>query len=439
LGITNPEVVKKMRSYAWCCIECKPCEVCLDKGEDVSVLGRDCMLTVQHKLLFCDGCDRGWHSYCLNPYVDNMISADDIRPLSAPPKGMWYCPMCSGDHKPTPSSSKSSLKASSATPVPTSASRKGKGRAVEEDTPKPSAPRDKKKAAADAVSAVPNGSTPKIKQKLNGVRDKEKDKDRDKGKEKERVDKDRDGDKDKKDRKRPRVQSPSEEPPTPTGIVVRLRVPSGSRKEVQVEEEEEQVPYGGVITGEDADQTNTKIQEADKELYNKALKASEARLGGPPPPLWDPQAMMASPAPPSRQSTPGPPLKATPSKATPSRATPAKATPAPTPTPGSVTPLAGSRSLRDRVLLQQSASLSGAPGASGTDSPSSGRPEKISKIRFGIYDIDTWYTAPYPEEYAQVPDGRLWLCEFCLKYMKSGFVAGRHRVSCHLVTKLTRR
>lgn len=36
LGITNPDVVKKMRSYDWCCIECKPCEVCLDKGEDVS-------------------------------------------------------------------------------------------------------------------------------------------------------------------------------------------------------------------------------------------------------------------------------------------------------------------------------------------------------------------------------------------------------------------
>lgn len=35
LGITSPAVVKKMRSYDWCCIECKPCEVCLEKGEDV--------------------------------------------------------------------------------------------------------------------------------------------------------------------------------------------------------------------------------------------------------------------------------------------------------------------------------------------------------------------------------------------------------------------
>lgn len=55
---------------------------------------------------------------------------------------------------------------------------------------------------------------------------------------------------------------------------------------------------------------------------------------------------------------------------------------------------------------------------------------KIRRIRFGKYDIDTWYSAPYPEEYSRVPDGRLWLCEFCLKYMKSGFVADRHEVSC---------
>jgi hypothetical protein len=54
--------------------------------------------------------------------------------------------------------------------------------------------------------------------------------------------------------------------------------------------------------------------------------------------------------------------------------------------------------------------------------------EKISVIRFGIYDIDTWYSAPYPEEYSKVPDGRLWSCEYCLKYMKSGFTAERHQV-----------
>lgn len=53
---------------------------------------------------------------------------------------------------------------------------------------------------------------------------------------------------------------------------------------------------------------------------------------------------------------------------------------------------------------------------------------RIRTIRFGEFDIQTWYDAPFPEEYANIPDGRLWICEFCLKYMKSRFGAVRHRV-----------
>ncbi|KAG0306464.1 hypothetical protein BGZ98_002344 [Dissophora globulifera] len=52
----------------------------------------------------------------------------------------------------------------------------------------------------------------------------------------------------------------------------------------------------------------------------------------------------------------------------------------------------------------------------------------IKKIRFGDWEIDTWYVAPYPEEYSQHPI--LYICEFCLKYMKSSFMAGRHRLKC---------
>ncbi|KAI8346233.1 hypothetical protein B0O80DRAFT_246433 [Mortierella sp. GBAus27b] len=52
----------------------------------------------------------------------------------------------------------------------------------------------------------------------------------------------------------------------------------------------------------------------------------------------------------------------------------------------------------------------------------------IKKIQFGDWEIDTWYVAPYPEEYSQHPI--LYICEFCLKYMKSSFMAGRHRVNC---------
>ncbi|KAK3811905.1 MAG: hypothetical protein J3Q66DRAFT_49316 [Benniella sp.] len=52
----------------------------------------------------------------------------------------------------------------------------------------------------------------------------------------------------------------------------------------------------------------------------------------------------------------------------------------------------------------------------------------IKKIQFGDWEIDTWYVAPYPEEYSQHPI--LYICEFCLKYMKSSFMAGRHRMKC---------
>lgn len=56
--------------------------------------------------------------------------------------------------------------------------------------------------------------------------------------------------------------------------------------------------------------------------------------------------------------------------------------------------------------------------------------QPVRMIRFGKFDIDTWFQAPFPEEYSSVPGGRLWMCEFCLKYMKSRFMATRHRLKC---------
>ena len=70
--------------------------------------------------------------------------------------------------------------------------------------------------------------------------------------------------------------------------------------------------------------------------------------------------------------------------------------------------------------------------------------EKIKAIAFGKYTIDTWYSAPYPAEYSLVPDGTLWMCEFCLRYMKDERVALGHSVrQVHLASstvgrKLTR-
>lgn len=37
LGFTNPQIKKKIMSYPWCCIDCKPCESCRLQGDDVSL------------------------------------------------------------------------------------------------------------------------------------------------------------------------------------------------------------------------------------------------------------------------------------------------------------------------------------------------------------------------------------------------------------------
>lgn len=105
------------------------------------------------------------------------------------------------------------------------------------------------------------------------------------------------------------------------------------------------------------------------------------------------------------------------------------------------TPIASSSRfpLRSAFHQIQQHSISSTPIAASpspsTPGPSSYIPAKfdpnilrIRTIRFGPYDIQTWYDAPFPEEFSNIPDGRLWICEFCLKYMKSRFACQRHRV-----------
>lgn len=57
---------------------------------------------------------------------------------------------------------------------------------------------------------------------------------------------------------------------------------------------------------------------------------------------------------------------------------------------------------------------------------------RVEKIEFGAYEVDTWYAAPYPEEYARLK--QLYLCEFCLKYMKTRQVLARHKEKCTLLS-----
>ncbi|KAL8993756.1 MAG: hypothetical protein Q9169_006102 [Polycauliona sp. 2 TL-2023] len=58
----------------------------------------------------------------------------------------------------------------------------------------------------------------------------------------------------------------------------------------------------------------------------------------------------------------------------------------------------------------------------------SGPPSRIKCVNFGGFEIETWYAAPYPEEYSR--NRVLYICEFCLKYMNSDYVAWRHKLKC---------
>ncbi|OXG78193.1 hypothetical protein C349_04861 [Cryptococcus neoformans var. grubii Br795] len=345
LNMLTPKLRKRVMMYDWHCIECKTCEQCEIKGDD-------------SRLMFCDTCDRGWHSYCLNP------------PLAKPPKGSWHCPKCLS---PPAVSSVSISNPRSAGRPPKSHPRLSKpGKVQPANTPNASSSRRRPKQSLAGDDAL--FTSHRIKVKVPN----------------------------------PNSQYRDSEEGRATPMIVRLKVP---KRPVEEEPEEKKIPYGGVITGDDADTTRTKITEADKEAYQMARKAAEKQLGGPVP-AWE------TPRPASPMPMVSPSGKATPSSKFP----------------------ATSRPLRDRLLHQTLPNANPFPSNPGPSTPGvtqevtpwtgGTRLEKIKTIRFGPYDISTWYSAPYPEEYAYVPDGRLWLCEFCLKYMKSGFAATRHRLKC---------
>lgn len=49
-------------------------------------------------------------------------------------------------------------------------------------------------------------------------------------------------------------------------------------------------------------------------------------------------------------------------------------------------------------------------------------------IEMGKFEMEVWYQSPYPEDYARLP--KLYLCEYCLRYMKSRTILKRHLAKC---------
>ncbi|KAF7330289.1 Histone acetyltransferase [Mycena venus] len=330
-----PSIGELIQTYEWVCIECKKCEVCLQKGDDA-------------RILFCDSCDRGWHMDCLDPPVEDM------------PVGKWYCPRCPNAIETERETSVASTSHSTATPRPPDEDDFDDDEEEEETvqvslSPKPHKSPKTRKRANDFAQASPSRAAKRI-----------------------------------------RIHPPNPPPPTPS---VRLRIPNARGRRHEDEEPPPPGLFDEILTTEERDTSKTAIAAPDKQKFEKSRAMAESKLG---PPLL-PRQRRTSEIPDTPTAGPSSrPLRS--SFAQHSQIPSPSASPAPSSTPGA------------HVLSRHD-----------HDNPA---PLRISTIRFGQFDIKTWYNAPFPEEYANIPDGRLWICEFCLKYMKSRFGATRHRMKC---------
>ncbi|GEM11721.1 histone acetyltransferase mst2 [Rhodotorula toruloides] len=453
-------MVKRVKSYAWLCQECKRCEVCDEKGDDDDIL-------------FCDSCDRGWHRLCLDP------------PLHSVPRGKWTCPTCVKQSEfsrdailPSTIGKRERRQARPIGLVSVGSSsslhgdetgrksdrlrrdRKGKGRATyhfgdgngtdgfadddrstdEDDDGAVAAalllpPGGAVDAAtlATAVSAAdpttsssslhPRVKVPKITFKLGA-----------------------DGSpaptatggagaiqagsilpsaaaassarpSQRPPMKKPRLSHSHSASPAPREtsrpwLAPRPPPSSSSADEAELEEAEEgddYDPYGGMLTAKEADGTGRKPTGKDRERWRWAKTEWERRE-------WEKVFAAGGPA-------------------TPAGATP----PAAHDEAGAGAVSSDGRELR-HVRPPNATPAIAIPTFAGQTLPSSStvssvhtlpiRP--ITHLRIGEFELETWYQAPFPEEYTRVPEGRLWVCEWCLKYMKSAFEGERHKLKCKM-------
>lgn len=194
------------------------------------------------------------------------------------------------------------------------------------------------------------------------------------------------------------------------------------------DDEEDANRFKGVLTGSDADVSKAVPLGEDKERFERSKYAAEGRLGGAVASLPGSASgrVIRKPAQTTFLTTPSTSSSSTYFSGSPWAGTGA----------------GGENARPSRSAKGQDASAGastpntpGAPAmieATIASSAESGTAMPIKTVRFGEFDIDIWFQAPYPEEYSRVPDGRLWICEYCLKYMKSRFMASRHRMKCKM-------
>lgn len=292
--------------------------------------------------MFCDGCDRGWHSYCLDPYVGSSTIHTSLtltfphRPLSKPPRGTWKCPLCLGQTVPKPLSERpkkpapvvveppppapapveraatngkrSNGKRGDASSVASGSVRsrgKGKAKAAGQgggvspsvpmgdvpirDEPRPSSPLrppppivDTPRRHEPVDTPVPTDGSrtkrPRVIEKLRLVTSAVRDTPVRRGTSPPDI----------------VVQDATPTPVLPRpSTIIKIKLPQAMIRERDKKkrkrspaaaaalalegEEDEEVPFGGIIKGEDADTTRTAIQEEDKVAFEHSRTAAEVR------------------------------------------------------------------------------------------------------------------------------------------------------------------
>lgn len=55
---------------------------------------------------------------------------------------------------------------------------------------------------------------------------------------------------------------------------------------------------------------------------------------------------------------------------------------------------------------------------------------QLKSVVLGKWEMDIWYTSPYPNPYEYLSLPKLYICEFCLKYFNSPLIMKRHVIKC---------
>ncbi|KAJ3276878.1 hypothetical protein HDV01_002933 [Terramyces sp. JEL0728] len=414
LAYTDKQLQKIKQKKEWYCPNCKKCVICS-----------------KNKLLFCDGCDLASHTYCLDP------------PLKAVPAGNWICESCKspGSTKSTPRRQKKSLEKH----LPSLPGNKELEHNIKAAQGSP-----RKKQEASKVSLSPK------KDKKNGITE-------------------------ANSKKRKPAASPSKSPPKRLKKDTEITDIASPKTESQRRAKKAAANLINNIKSY-TKAVQLDLQASPKQKPPKMVKSPQKSPGPPQPgtprkrgrprkypiqslitdfvksvpkptvsPPVEIDPMLIVPTPPRKRGRPVKYPKAIITKPIEiKRIKPIAVEPEPDIDPetffnGKLTaedadiskciPTKSDKELyANATQLSMKADellMSDPPPVPISDETSpSISIARINSIRIGKYEIDTWYASPYPEEYNRLKT--LFLCEFCLKYMKSEFTLERHSGKCGL-------